>query len=183
VTLAQALARSIERQHQTVASRVGAGQPLSKAHQVERWARELASDAGASPGEASRFVEMLHSELAKAIGPIQDVGKRVAVVHTLFDFYAARTKSSGLSAQAQVGDHMLYKLYDRHEVLLYVGITDRGPVRLAEHHRRKPWFAQVCRVEFERYQTRELSEEREKRLITDLAPLYNIQHNRGRQIA
>lgn len=78
---------------------------------------------------------------------------------------------------------MVYLLFDRDGTLLYVGITDRGPVRLAEHYRHKPWFPEVCRVEFERYPTRRDSEAREKYLIQERAPLHNIQHNRGRQIA
>ena len=78
---------------------------------------------------------------------------------------------------------MVYLLHDANSVLLYVGITDRGPVRLVEHYRHKPWFSQVCRVEFERYETRTASEAREKSLITKRAPLHNIQHNHGRQVA
>ncbi len=78
---------------------------------------------------------------------------------------------------------MVYILFDVSNDLLYVGITDRGPVRLAEHYRHKSWFSHVCRVEFERYETRADSERREKYLIQERAPLHNIQHNKGHQLA
>lgn len=75
------------------------------------------------------------------------------------------------------GEHLVYMLFDRARDLLYVGITSRGPTRLVEHYRLKPWFNQVARVEFERYMTREISAARETFLIKALHPLHNIVHN------
>lgn len=73
--------------------------------------------------------------------------------------------------------HMVYRLSDASGQLLYVGITNRGPVRLAEHYRHKPWFRDVVSVVFERYATRHESMQRERDLIVLLRPTYNIQHN------
>jgi hypothetical protein len=55
------------------------------------------------------------------------------------------------------GIHLVYRLYD---------------------YRRKPWFVDVERIEFERYETRRESEDRERYLIRTLHPRYNIQHKR-----
>lgn len=83
----------------------------------------------------------------------------------------------------EIGDHFLYRLYDAAGVLLYVGITDRGPARLVEHYRSKPWFGQVTRVEFERYPTRKICELREEFLIKKLHPRHNVIFNGSAEVA
>jgi len=71
----------------------------------------------------------------------------------------------------------LYQYYDATEVLLYVGITDRGHARASEHAKGKPWWPEVARGEMEHFQSRDRALQREAFLITTLRPRYNIQHN------
>jgi predicted GIY-YIG superfamily endonuclease len=89
---------------------------------------------------------------------------------------ASRVDEALASVEGE-GQHLVYKLFDAMGALLYVGITHRGPTRLAEHYRRKSWFNEVVRVEFERFKTREICAAREAFLIKALSPRHNIQHN------
>lgn len=84
---------------------------------------------------------------------------------------------AGGSDLPEPGAHLVYRLYDRRGRLLYVGVTDRGPQRLVEHYRIKPWFGMVERVEFERFTTRRRALDRERVLIGRDAPRFNVQHN------
>ena len=179
--------RYLERQERTALGRIGAGQSIPEAVKASRWAPELAEDLGCSEAEAYRFVETVQSQLAQAVGPLRDRRPRVAAARMVYGHLIemARTRAGVPGNVPGTGDgkHMVYILHDHDDRLLYVGITDRGPVRLAEHYRHKPWFCEVARVEFERYDSRAESEAREKYLIQRRAPLHNIQHNMGRQIA
>lgn len=132
-------------------------------------------------------MELIRGQLVEAVGPLKDRRSRVAAARMVYAHYVetmrGRIQDRPLTVRAGSGKHMVYLLFDINDDLLYVGITDRGPVRLAEHYRHKPWFPQVCRVEFERYESRDASEAREKYLIQERAPQHNIQHNRGRRTA
>ena len=77
------------------------------------------------------------------------------------------------------GTHLLYKLYDSSGTLLYVGISSRGPIRLAEHYRTKVWFPQVARADFRWYDTREEVERAEQLSIQTENPRYNQIFNSG----
>lgn len=188
LTYAQRTIRYLERQEKSVLARIGAGLPARNAVVVDRWSRELSQDTACSWNEAEAFVTAIRDQLSEALDPLPGSRSRVAAARMVYAHVIEMTRSrvEALAPGANdpgSGDHMVYLLFDSFDELLYVGITDRGPVRLVEHYRKKPWFPQVSRVEFERYGTRSASEWREKYLIQRRAPLHNIQHNKGRQIA
>lgn len=173
----------LARQERTVICKIGAGIPLEAAVDVGRWAREMAEDLPSmSIGEATAIVSAVRSRILEAAACGTDPRSRIVAVRMAYAFlraqgegrYALGSPRNKLSLK-----HYVYKLWDETGALLYIGISDRGPVRLAEHHHRKPWFVDVERVEFERYESRWASEERERHLIRTLRPRYNIQHNRA----
>lgn len=176
----------LERQQKTIASRLGAGWDTARALDPRRWERELADDAPTLGAAAADLTTDLMARIAAAIVGQAD-GRARASAALLVYAHQAETVRVGpqlapIGSEGN-GEHMLYILRDKGGHLLYIGITDRGPVRLAEHYRHKPWFGDVAQVEFERYASRADSEAREKYLIQRLAPRYNIQHNLGRHIA
>lgn len=71
----------------------------------------------------------------------------------------------------------VYRYYDAHGVLLYVGITSRGMTRQHEHNQAQPWWTHVVRQEVDHHPTRLLAGAAEKRLIREHRPPYNVQHN------
>lgn len=71
----------------------------------------------------------------------------------------------------------VYRYYDRNNVLLYVGITNRGVTRNSEHDMTKSWWSFVVRQEVEHYPHRQAALEREKHLIRKYRPPFNTQHN------
>lgn len=104
--------------------------------------------------------------------------ERALAVH----FVYGEIRSAWRALDAQIpppaeGSQLVYFLRDESGVLLYVGITGRGPVRLVEHYRTKDWFTRVARVDFERYDTRPEAERREVQAIKTLGPRYNVVHN------
>lgn len=82
-----------------------------------------------------------------------------------------------IPAERGSADHTLYMLYDEDGALLYIGITDRGPRRLVQHYKDKPWFGEVARSEFYRCPTRRGAEAQEVALIKELHPRHNVVHN------
>ena len=74
---------------------------------------------------------------------------------------------------------LLYRLYDRRGALLYVGVSSRGPVRLAEHYRDKAWFPDVSHARFEWFATRAEVLAAEKSAIIRELPRYNVVHAVG----
>ena len=71
----------------------------------------------------------------------------------------------------------LYRYYDAHRVLIYVGITKRGVVRNTEHNTGKSWWPYVAHQVVEHFTTRELAHARERELIKRYTPPCNVQHN------
>lgn len=185
LTFAERTVRHLQRQERSVLSKIGAGVPIGAALRRDRWVHEMADESACSVAEAAAFIDVLTEQVKGAIGPLRDRRSRVAATRLVYahviEMSRGRTRTDGPGRGD--GKHMVYILHDHDDRLLYVGITDRGPVRLAEHYRHKPWFTEVARVEFERYDSRAESEAREKYLIQRRAPLHNIQHNMGRQIA
>lgn len=68
----------------------------------------------------------------------------------------------------------LYCYYDGAGVLLYVGITKRGPFRNVEHNTCAEWWPLVTRQEITHFQTRTDAKEAERNLITTLHPRFNV---------
>ena len=77
------------------------------------------------------------------------------------------------------GPTSVYRYYDKHGVLLYVGITGRGLARNSEHNKTKEWWQYVTRQEVEHYKTRRAAHNIEKELIRQHRPPFNVQHNPG----
>lgn len=77
----------------------------------------------------------------------------------------------------------LYRFYSRGGTLLYVGITNNITRRVTQHDADKPWFEQAARIEVEHFDTRRQAQAREAAAIEVENPLYNIHHNRGREVA
>lgn len=71
----------------------------------------------------------------------------------------------------------VYRYYDEHGVLLYVGITSRGIARNMEHNKSKQWWQYVTKQEVEHFPTRRAAEVREKDLIVSRRPPFNVAHN------
>lgn len=71
----------------------------------------------------------------------------------------------------------VYRYYDNGGVLLYVGITDRGVRRNREHNATKDWWRFVSGQKVEHFPTRNAAESRERELIQQFRPPFNIQHN------
>lgn len=73
-------------------------------------------------------------------------------------------------------NHILYRVYDAAEVLLYVGITNDLARRFADHAVEQPWWLAVvdCKIEF--FPDREALELAEVFAIRTEHPLHNVRH-------
>lgn len=79
------------------------------------------------------------------------------------------------------GEHetCLYRHYAADGTLLYVGISLSWPARTRAHSHYSLWFAQVSRVEIERFQSREAALDAERDAIRSESPKFNVIHNRS----
>jgi predicted GIY-YIG superfamily endonuclease len=73
--------------------------------------------------------------------------------------------------------NVVYKLYDKKGRLLYVGISVSAIARLKTHCHDKNWFRRVHSAEFEHVRGRQAALARERELIEELRPEYNVTHN------
>lgn len=74
----------------------------------------------------------------------------------------------------------LYRFFDRHDRLLYVGIAGNPARRHHEHSKSKPWWGEVARSTMEHFPTREEAAVAEVAAIRSESPLHNVVHNEGR---
>lgn len=77
----------------------------------------------------------------------------------------------------QEAETSVYRYYDQHRVLIYVGITKRGIARQSEHNRGREWWPFVTSQEVEHFPSREEAHAREVELIERYTPPFNRQHN------
>jgi hypothetical protein len=70
----------------------------------------------------------------------------------------------------------VYRLYDKDEVLVYVGISSQPPIRFVQHRQGSAWWRDVVTREVEWYETRRLALAEEFRAITHDRPLFNKHH-------
>lgn len=77
----------------------------------------------------------------------------------------------------------VYRYYDKHGVLLYVGITSRGVTRNIEHNLDKDWWQYVTTQDVDHYGTRPEALRRERELIAKHQPPFNRQHNPSHEAA
>jgi predicted GIY-YIG superfamily endonuclease len=73
----------------------------------------------------------------------------------------------------------LYKLFDKNEELLYVGITEDVDKRLKEHAS-KPWFHEVTEHIIEPFRNRSAAASIEAEIILTEKPRHNVQHQRSK---
>src|SRR5436190_14951554 len=71
----------------------------------------------------------------------------------------------------------LYRLYDADDRLLYVGVSNDPPYRMAQHAKDKPWWPTVATQKLEWLDTREEAFDAEKLAIFTERPKYNHVHN------
>lgn len=71
----------------------------------------------------------------------------------------------------------VYRYLDADGVLIYVGITNRGVQRQAEHVVHSKWWRFVHSQDVEHYDDRETAERRERYLIEKHQPPFNVVHN------
>jgi predicted GIY-YIG superfamily endonuclease len=71
----------------------------------------------------------------------------------------------------------LYKLYDKDNNLLYVGITTNYKIRFRIHSKKQFWWNKVSRRWIKKYSSRTLALKVEKRIIAHQKPKYNITYN------
>lgn len=69
----------------------------------------------------------------------------------------------------------VYRCYDAHGHLLYVGVTGSIPRRLTSHAASSHWWPQVSRVTEEQYATREEGLRAEAHAIRTEVPRHNVQ--------
>ena len=73
----------------------------------------------------------------------------------------------------------LYRMYDAHGTLLYVGITQRRMQRFHEHSASQSWWSQVARIDVEHHPDRAAVEAAERHAIQTEDPHYNVVGRRG----
>lgn len=71
----------------------------------------------------------------------------------------------------------LYRLYDANDQLLYVGVSSRPPIRMAQHAADKSWWGEVATQELEWLDDRETALDAEREAIRSERPRYNHQSN------
>ena len=76
-----------------------------------------------------------------------------------------------------IQSNSVYRYFDAHGVMVYVGITHHGLVRNRQHNAEKAWWVFVHRQEVEHYDSREAAHAREIELIQRHRPPFNVMHN------
>ena len=71
----------------------------------------------------------------------------------------------------------VYVHTNKHNEVLYVGISYKPLFRTHQHSKAKDWFEEVENIKIHWFKTREEAQKQERILIKKLAPKYNIQHN------
>lgn len=73
----------------------------------------------------------------------------------------------------------LYRFWDAHDRLLYVGVSDSWARRLGQHRGDKSWFNEITTITLEPFPDRASVLAAERQAIEREKPLYNIRHNQG----
>jgi len=68
----------------------------------------------------------------------------------------------------------VYRHFDAHGALLYIGETDDWQGRTKDHRHTAPWFGEVVTIKIEHFATRRAKAEAEKRAVRQEEPLWNI---------
>lgn len=75
------------------------------------------------------------------------------------------------------GRFVLYRFFDFHGDLLYIGKTVNPRQRLSSHSKLKDWYIDVANVELETFPSEEELDKAEVSAIKSEKPKHNIQHN------
>lgn len=73
----------------------------------------------------------------------------------------------------------VYRMYDAHGALLYVGCSVLWPTRVGQHSEEKPWWSEVASLTVEHHDTRDAALAAESAAIRVERPAYNKQLGRG----
>jgi hypothetical protein len=79
-----------------------------------------------------------------------------------------------LVASERERQHVLYRFFDTHDELLYVGISLHGIRRMGDHQRAQPWWPRVARTSLAHFPDRESARQAERVAIAEEHPRYNI---------
>ena len=67
----------------------------------------------------------------------------------------------------------LYRMYDKDDVLLYVGMSWSPPARFRHHANNSLWFSDVVKISIRRFASDSECKEAESYAIQDERPLHN----------
>lgn len=70
--------------------------------------------------------------------------------------------------------HVLYRCFARHQLLLYIGMTNHPEERLAHHRKNQPWWKYVDHITLQNYPSRKDLMEAEAVAIREEGPKFNI---------
>lgn len=72
---------------------------------------------------------------------------------------------------------VLYRVYDDHDRLLYIGQTVQPGMRLRKHAESKEWWPAVAGITLQHFRSRDDIERAERMAILLEEPILNVQHN------
>lgn len=72
--------------------------------------------------------------------------------------------------------HTLYRAYNKHGHLLYVGISVRPDTRFSQHRMSSTWWREVTRIDIEHCRDKLSAIEAEKRAVLQEDPIFNEIH-------
>lgn len=81
------------------------------------------------------------------------------------------------NAIRKASTHVLYRIFDRHGHLLYIGITNDAGRRFVQHLYSQPWAKQMTDIKLEHFKTRWELAEAEIAAIQAEHPKYNKTHS------
>lgn len=73
--------------------------------------------------------------------------------------------------------HVLYRMFDRDNVLLYVGLTNNPKGRFRTHSKTQEWWREVANITVQTFDSRKHLAAAEFTAIKDEKPLYNVACN------
>ena len=73
--------------------------------------------------------------------------------------------------------YCLYRCFDDHGKLLYIGITGNFAQRTFNHEQNSKWFRKARNLTLHHFQSREATLDAEREAIKNERPIYNIMHN------
>lgn len=73
-------------------------------------------------------------------------------------------------------EHVLYRMFDESNALLYVGVTANFGQRMRRHQAEKPWWPFAVTIKLEHFETREAALNAERNAILHEKPACNVVH-------